>query len=114
MQPHEKIGIAPRHKGRKGRCDCFSQSGTDSGGEGGIRTPDRGVSPYNGLANRRLQPLGHLSGVFAASGIVSVYGHLQELAPTSLLCAPGMKVEVCDCMSLGLAIQDQMLPPRAK
>src|SRR6185437_3890533 len=33
----------------------------NSGGEGGIRTPDRGVSPYNGLANRRLQPLGHLS-----------------------------------------------------
>lgn len=32
-----------------------------AGGEGGIRTPDRGVSPYNGLANRRLQPLGHLS-----------------------------------------------------
>src|SRR5438270_690455 len=31
------------------------------GGERGIRTPDRGVSPYNGLANRRLQPLGHLS-----------------------------------------------------
>ena len=34
-----------------------------SGGEGGIRTLDTGVSPYNGLANRRLQPLGHLSGV---------------------------------------------------
>src|SRR5437762_7478487 len=32
-------------------------------GEGGIRTPDRGISPYNGLANRRLQPLGHLSSV---------------------------------------------------
>ena len=31
------------------------------GGEGGIRTPDRGLHPYNGLANRRLQPLGHLS-----------------------------------------------------
>src|SRR5438045_372762 len=30
-------------------------------GEGGIRTLDTGVSPYNGLANRRLQPLGHLS-----------------------------------------------------
>src|SRR5256885_1651463 len=30
-------------------------------GEGGIRTPDRGISPYNGLANRRLQPLGPLS-----------------------------------------------------
>src|SRR5438874_2152536 len=34
-------------------------------GEGGIRTPDRGISPYNGLANRRLQPLGHLSNVAA-------------------------------------------------
>ena len=35
-----------------------------TGGEGGIRTLDTGVSPYNGLANRRLQPLGHLSGDF--------------------------------------------------
>ncbi len=33
-----------------------------SGGEGGIRTPGTGFSQYNGLANRRLQPLGHLSG----------------------------------------------------
>jgi hypothetical protein len=31
-------------------------------GERGIRTPGTGISPYNGLANRRLQPLGHLSG----------------------------------------------------
>ncbi len=30
-------------------------------GETGIRTPGTGVNPYNGLANRRLQPLGHLS-----------------------------------------------------
>src|SRR5271157_4866605 len=36
----------------------------NSGGEGGIRTPGTGFSPYNGLANRRLQPLGHLSGVY--------------------------------------------------
>jgi hypothetical protein len=35
--------------------------GSESGGERGIRTLDTGVSPYNGLANRRLQPLGHLS-----------------------------------------------------
>jgi hypothetical protein len=35
-----------------------------NGGEGGIRTLDTGVSPYNGLANRRLQPLGHLSVVY--------------------------------------------------
>src|SRR5689334_14679776 len=29
------------------------------GGEAGIRTLDRAFGPYNGLANRRLQPLGH-------------------------------------------------------
>jgi hypothetical protein len=32
------------------------------GGDGGIRTLDRALQPYNGLANRRLQPLGHISG----------------------------------------------------
>ncbi len=32
-----------------------------SGGEWGIRTPDTAFGPYNGLANRRLQPLGQLS-----------------------------------------------------
>ena len=37
---------------------CFS----GKSGERGIRTPDTGLNPYNGLANRRLQPLGHLSG----------------------------------------------------
>jgi hypothetical protein len=31
------------------------------GGEAGIRTLGRGLSPYNGLANRRLRPLGHLT-----------------------------------------------------
>ena len=31
-------------------------------GEGGIRTRGRGLFPYDGLANRCLQPLGHLSG----------------------------------------------------
>jgi hypothetical protein len=34
-----------------------------SGGEGGIRTPGRSFGPYNGLANRRIQPLCHLSAV---------------------------------------------------
>src|SRR5438046_9776927 len=34
-----------------------------TGGEGGIRTLGTGVSPYNGLANRRIRPLCHLSGV---------------------------------------------------
>jgi hypothetical protein len=35
---------------------------TLAGGDGGIRTLDRALQPYNGLANRRLQPLGHVSG----------------------------------------------------
>src|SRR5262249_50681585 len=30
-------------------------------GEAGIRTLDTGFGPYSGLANRRLQPLGHLT-----------------------------------------------------
>ncbi len=30
-------------------------------GDGEIRTLDTGLTPYNGLANRRLQPLGHVS-----------------------------------------------------
>jgi alkylhydroperoxidase/carboxymuconolactone decarboxylase family protein YurZ len=33
----------------------------ESGGEGGIRTPGTGFSQYNGLANRSIQPLCHLS-----------------------------------------------------
>src|ERR1700733_1931485 len=32
-----------------------------AGGEAGIRTLGTGVSPYNGLANRRIRPLCHLS-----------------------------------------------------
>jgi hypothetical protein len=32
-----------------------------AGGEGGIRTPGRGFGPYNGLANRPIKPLWHLS-----------------------------------------------------
>ena len=31
------------------------------GGEAGIRTLGTGLSPYNGLANRRFRPLGHLT-----------------------------------------------------
>src|ERR1043165_1362885 len=40
-------------------------------GEGGIRTPDKVLRPYNGLANRRLQPLGHLSN-FAGRNLAGV------------------------------------------
>ena len=45
-----------------------------SGGEGGIRTLGTGVSPYNGLANRRIRPLCHLSGVRTYSLPRSILG----------------------------------------
>src|SRR5258706_4219462 len=38
------------------------------GGDAGIRTLDTALGPYNGLANRRLQPLGHVS--CGASGAI--------------------------------------------
>ena len=37
------------------------QMAETDGGDRGIRTLDRALQPYNGLANRRLQPLGHIS-----------------------------------------------------
>ena len=40
---------------------CKKALKTLTGGAGGIRTLDRALQPYNGLANRRLQPLGHSS-----------------------------------------------------
>ncbi len=39
----------------------FGPDKAKGGGAGGIRTLDRALQPYNGLANRRLQPLGHSS-----------------------------------------------------
>ena len=40
---------------------CAKGAALVRNGETGIRTPDTDLTPYNGLANRRLQPLGHLS-----------------------------------------------------
>jgi hypothetical protein len=42
-----------------------------SNGEGGIRTRGTGCYPYDGLANRYLQPLGHLSGCGSASSAIA-------------------------------------------
>jgi hypothetical protein len=53
-------GLSPMSKVRSIRlCDGAGQR--RDGGAGGIRTLDRALQPYNGLANRRLQPLGHSS-----------------------------------------------------
>ena len=39
-------------------------AGGSISGEGEIRTPDTGLNPYDALAKRCLQPLGHLSSHF--------------------------------------------------
>src|SRR5438876_9888591 len=77
------------NQGGKLHCALSTQG---HGGEGGIRTLDTGFSPYNGLANRRLQPLGHLSSRTCGVAIVAVWGvlwgswlkHLQLAEPFGL------------------------------
>ncbi len=58
-------------------------------GEWGIRTPDTAFGPYNGLANRRLQPLGQLSAGGTTNGIYRRYitknGALWRIRTTDLL-----------------------------
>ena len=52
----------------------INESGGITGGEAGIRTLDRGLSPYNGLANRRLRPLGHLTALPEVYAIQTLTG----------------------------------------
>jgi hypothetical protein len=46
----------------------INESGHKTGGEAGIRTLDTAFGPYNGLANRRLRPLGHLTAQAKCNG----------------------------------------------
>src|SRR5579862_8961542 len=65
-----------------------------SGGEGGIRTLGTGVSPYNGLANRRIRPLCHLSGGPATS-LTWLYGQgLLSNRALGLACIPSMQTHL--------------------
>ncbi len=57
---NDEMREKPRQTGGKCRSDGAI-------GEGGIRTRDTGLTPYDGLANRCLQPLGHLSKSFICS-----------------------------------------------
>jgi hypothetical protein len=54
-----------------------------SGGEAGIRTLGRAFRPYNGLANRRLQPLGHLTAEEFLS-INDIAGYAKAIVPTTV------------------------------
>ena len=55
-----------------------------AGGDGGIRTLDRALQPYNGLANRRLQPLGHISGRNARRDICPTHPPIASAWRSSL------------------------------
>jgi hypothetical protein len=48
--------------GSPSRSGSRSERFAKVGGEAGIRTLGTGLSPYNGLANRRFRPLSHLTG----------------------------------------------------
>jgi hypothetical protein len=52
---------APTHPLKIAGVDGTSRNCREGGGGDGIRTHDTALGPYNGLANRRLQPLGHPS-----------------------------------------------------
>ena len=65
--------------------------GEQIGGEAGIRTLGRALRPYNGLANHRLQPLGHLTAARNLSirqplsyGGTAVPRIVPEIVPASL------------------------------
>ena len=74
-----------------------------SGGEAGIRTLGRGLCPFNGLANRRLQPLGHLT---ASAEPVQGLAHRRlypeigrRVPPGSGLAGATVDVGAADCRS---------------
>ena len=66
---------------------CSADASAWVGGEAGIRTLDTAFRPYNGLANRRLQPLGHLT-VSKLLRILRVFlagtGYGRASVPTSV------------------------------
>src|SRR6266404_3104096 len=70
-----------------------------SGGAGGIRTLDRALQPYNGLANRRLQPLGHSSiEADMPDAGASRKRQIQVAQFRSHLATPGLPIEALSCI----------------
>ena len=74
-----------------GREPCYDNNSNDynairraTGGDGGIRTLDRALQPYNGLANRRLQPLGHVSRSSARRDICPTHPPIASARRSSL------------------------------
>lgn len=57
------LKVAHKKNPRRAKCltGIYAKNLKLKYGEGGIRTLDTGINPYNGLANRRFRPLSHLS-----------------------------------------------------
>ena len=79
------------------------------GGEGGIRTPGTGFSQYNGLANRRLQPLGHLSAVAIDGAAQSTSVRIIFPPPASERSAPHSLVIGAGAPLLGTGNPEQAI-----
>jgi hypothetical protein len=77
---------AARKTSRREAREIISQSAY--GGDAGIRTLDRALQPYNGLANRRLQPLGHVSSALCAATYARRIRPLQARQSNSKASSP--------------------------
>jgi hypothetical protein len=65
----------------------INESGGKTGGEAGIRTLGTTFRSYNGLANRRLQPLGHLTDPVSIRPTMSCGKEI----------VPAIVAEICNC-----------------
>ena len=63
------------------RHPCDRNRPSLTGGEAGIRTLGTGLSPYNGLANRRFRPLSHLTArlqVYVTTALTRKFSSVNE------------------------------------
>ena len=109
--PSGKNGVKPRSAARGGNAPwARAPSGKHSGGERGIRTPDTAFGPYNDLANRRLQPLGHLSAGWELS-LLHPYLKTQLLRLNKFGFRDEKDGALWRIRTTGLLIRSQMLYP---
>src|SRR5438067_1415023 len=79
--------------GRSGS-KTINESGHKTGGEAGIRTLDTAFRPYNGLANHRLRPLGHLTAARNLSIRQTLsYGNLLKSKLSLKLSLPALRIQ---------------------
>jgi hypothetical protein len=81
------------------------------GGEGGIRTLDTGLSPYNALAGRHLRPLGHLSALICRTGTWK--NRLLPIHPWPQVAQAPAKFILCAWSACGLSVT-ALTDPNAK